>query len=251
MLTSVGTEVFIDSHQIRRCSPRPTSRPLPGASFFHLRIRSRSPAPHSAGALPPALVPARLRVRGPATASLPRRFGPRVQLFLREKLSESVSQADSAAGLRGSDTHGETRPPRLHQDLRRRRSCVDPGKKSCASLGRGICQSRIQCPAPEPRSRSPSVSKPKSGPRRPRLLQHRGHASSCAATPPRCSLGHVGAGPERGARTASGNPRARGRGPGVREAGLWMWGRGHGAQDRPERVGVEIEPGSAEAGLRG
>lgn len=153
VLTSVGTEVFIDSHQIRRRSPRPTSRLLPRGVLLPPAAPKLEPSP--AQRWGPASSPGAHSVAGqgpghgvpptPLRAARPGSFCGRN--------SRSLSpRADSAAGLLGSDTRGEIRPPpRPHQDLRRRCSCADPGKKSCASLGRGICAaSRAQDQRPGP-----------------------------------------------------------------------------------------------------
>lgn len=95
-----------------RClsTPRPAAVPrappfgrYPGTSFFHLRLRSRSQAPNSAGSLPPALGSAWAQIRGRATGFLPRRLGPRVPAFSAgETLSRSprAGSCCEAAGRR-------------------------------------------------------------------------------------------------------------------------------------------------------
>lgn len=148
--------MFLDPHQTRRCSPRPTFRPLlrSGTSFFHLRLRSRSQARDSAGPLPPALVPARAQVRGRATGFLPRRLGPRVPAFSAgETLRVALPEPAGAARLPGGGTRGEIRPSCAE-------SCGCTGtcgvaaaaliqaKGPALGLGRGLRQNRIQCPAP-------------------------------------------------------------------------------------------------------
>lgn len=73
------------------------------------------------GPPPPALVPARVRVRVRlwATGSLPRRLGPRVPaLSAGETLRVDLSEPAGAAGLQGGGNGGEIRPPQLHQVLR-------------------------------------------------------------------------------------------------------------------------------------
>lgn len=124
-------------------------------------------------------------------------------------------------------------PPKLHQDLRRRRSCVYPGKKSCAQLGRGIRQSQSRrstsrtAPA---RSRCQSQSPGRAA---------RASAGTTATPPPR---GNSSQGLPRarggGARMRGGawhqwverGTRERKGGPGVLEAGPWRRGRNQGAR---------------------
>lgn len=154
------------------------------------------------------------------------RFQPRVPgLSAGETLRVALPEPARAAGLRGGGSGGEIRPPwlhqvsRLHQDLRRCRSCVDLAEKSCSRLGRGIRQDRVGAQHQSHSSSSPSVSKPKSWPRRQRLRRHHGHASPRAATPPGTPEGTWGRGTSARLEPGRAEPERAGAGPWGPEAG--------------------------------
>lgn len=221
VFTSADREAFYGPPTRPAPSRRPTSRPLLGASFFHLRLRSRSPAPDSAGPLPAALVP-----RGCGSGAGPRdpshaAVGRACRLLLREKLSESFPQ--SRQGLRGC--RAATTAAKCD-----RRSCTEScgftrtrgvaavafasiqAKSPALDSDPGSARTASSAQLPRRGARSQSVSKPESRPRRPRLRRQHGHASSRLAPPPRDSQGRAGAGPEREAGARPSVTRERGGG---------------------------------------
>lgn len=213
---------FTDPPPGPRRPPRPTSRPLLGGVLLPPAAPKSEPSPGQRWA--PACSPGapRVRVRGRATGSLPRRRGPRVPApSAGETLRVVPPEPAGAAGLQGGDDRGEMRPPQLHRvrrlpsDSRRRGSGVrvDPGKKSRARLGPRIRPNRIQCPAPAPRRPlavrvKAGVPAPPPAPppaARPRLLP----PGTSSPGLPRARGGGAGA---RGGRRAERNPGARRRG---------------------------------------